>query len=127
MNTTVDTLNITAVAQEIRTAASDAARDYVREWTRTTGGNAYGEPAYCGFAWVTVYPKHKGNTRLGKAERKVLESLGMRKDYTGQAYQLYNPSGWAGQSMDVKERGATAAALVLRKYGFTAYAESRAD
>jgi hypothetical protein len=127
MNTTVDTLNITAVAQEIRAAASLAAQDYVRAWTESTGGNAYGEPAYCGFAWVTVYPKHKGNTRLGKAERKVLESLGMRKDYTGQAYQLYNPSGWAGQSMDVKERGATAAALVLRKYGFTAYAESRAD
>ena len=127
MNTTVDTLNITAVAQEIRTAASDAARDYVREWTAKTGGNAYGEPMYCGFAWVTVYPKHKGNTKLGKAERAVLELLGMRKDYTGRAYQLYNPSGWAGQSMDVKERGATAAALVLRKYGFTAYAESRAD
>jgi hypothetical protein len=133
MNTTVDTLNITAVAQEIRTAASDAARDYVREWTAKTGGNAYGEPMYCGFAWVTVYPKfaHKGNTKLGKAERgefnTVMTQLGARLDWTGKAYQIYNPAGWAGQSMDVKERGATAAALVLRKYGFTAYAESRAD
>jgi hypothetical protein len=129
MNTAIDTTatDTATIAQEMRTAASDAARDYVDAWTRATGGNAYGEPAYCGFAWVTVYPQHKGNTKQGRAERKVLEQLGMRKDWTGKAYQLWNPSGWAGQSMDVKERGATAAALVLRKYGFTAYAESRAD
>jgi hypothetical protein len=135
MNTAIDTTatDITTIALEMRTAASEAAEDYVREWTRTTGGNAYGEPAYCGFAWVTVYPKfeHKGNTRLGRAERgefnTVMTGLGARLDYTGRAYQIWNPSGWAGQSMDAKEAGATAAALVLRKYGFTAYAESRAD
>jgi hypothetical protein len=124
IDTAVDTA---AIALEMRTAASEAAYDYVNEWTAKTGGNAYGEPMYCGFAWVTVYPQHKGNTRAGKAERKVLEQLGMRKDWTGKAYELWNPSGWAGQSMDVKERGATAAANVLRKYGFTAWAGSRAD
>jgi hypothetical protein len=56
-----------------------------------------------------------------------MTQLGARVDYTGKAYQIWNPSGWAGQSMDAKEAGASAAALVLRKYGFTAYMNSRAD
>lgn len=133
MNTTVEATDIATIANEMRTAAKDAAQDYVNAWTRDTGGNAYGEPMYCGFAWVTVYPKfeHKGNTRLGKAERTqfntVMTALGGRLDYTGKAYQIYNPSGWGGQSMDVKEAGAIAAAGVLTRYGFTAYMGSRAD
>ena len=127
MNTAVDTMNYYEIAQAMRDAASAAAKDYVRGWTESTGGNAYGEPVYCGFAWVTVYPKHKGNTRQGRAERKALEQMGFRKDYTGKAYELWNPSGWHGQSMEVKEAGASAAALVLKSYGFTAYMGSRAD
>lgn len=134
MNTIVDTaVDTAAIALEMRTAASEAARDYVNDWTAKTGGNAYGEPMYCGFAWVTVYPKflHKGSTKLGKAERTefgtVMTALGARLDYTGKAYQIYNPSGWNGQSMDVKEAGAIAAAGVLKRYGFTAYMGSRAD
>jgi hypothetical protein len=82
---------------------------------------------YCGFAWVTVYPEHKGNTRLGKQERATLESMGFRKDWTGKAWQLWNPTGYAGQSMDVKEAGAQAYADVLRTAGFKAYMGSRAD
>jgi hypothetical protein len=124
---TTATDTVATIAQAMRTAASEAARDYVSDWTAKTGGNAYGEPMYCGFAWVTVYPKHKGNTREGRAERKVLEQLGLRKDWTGKAYELWNPSGWHGQSMDVKEAGARAAASVLKSYGFTAYMGSRAD
>lgn len=81
----------------------------------------------CGFAWVTVYPEHKGNTRAGKAERKLLEEMGFRKDWTDKAYEFWNPSKWPGQNVDVKEAGARAAAEVLRKYGFTAYAGSRLD
>ena len=81
----------------------------------------------CGFAWVTIYPEHKGNTKQGRAERKTLEEMGFRKDWTGKAYEYWNPSGWHGQNVDVKEAGARAAALVLRKYGFTAYAGSRLD
>ena len=135
MDITIDTtaIDTATIAQELRIAASEAAQDYVNEWTRKTGGNQYGEPMYCGFAWVTVYPQfeHKGNTKLGKTERKeftaVMAALGLKPDYTGKAYQLWNPSGWHGQSMDVKEAGATAAAKVLRKYGFTAYMGSRAD
>ncbi len=134
MNTMVEhTVDLLAVREEMITAARDAAQDYVNAWTKNTGGNAYGEPMYCGFAWVTVYPKfeHKGNTRLGRAERTqfntVMTALGARVDYTGKAYQIWNPAGWAGQSMDAKEAGASAAADVLRGYGFTAYMNSRAD
>jgi hypothetical protein len=130
MTITMDTI---AVRDEMLEQAARAALDYIQEWTAKTGGNQYGEPMYCGFAWVTVYPKfdHKGNTRQGKDERKlfdtVMTKLGLRKDYTGKAYELWNPSKWSGQSMDVKEAGARAAALVLRKYGFEAYMGSRAD
>ena len=124
MMITMDTI---AVRDETLTAAAEAAQDYINQWKRTTGGNAYGEPMYCGFAWVTVYPEHKGNTRDGKLERRLLEEMGFRKDWTGKAYELWNPSKWGGQSMDVKAAGARAAARVLQKYGYTAYAGSRAD
>jgi hypothetical protein len=124
MTITMDTI---AVRDETLTAAAAAAHDYIQEWKRNTGGNQYGEPMYCGFAWVTVYPKHKGNTREGKLERQTLQEIGLRKDYTGKAYELWNPAQWPGQSMDAKEAGARAAALVLQKYGYTAYAGSRAD
>ena len=45
----------------------------------------------CGFAWVTVYPENKGNTKLGKQERAGLESIGFSKKKTGKALQLWNP------------------------------------
>jgi hypothetical protein len=124
MTFTMDTI---AVRDETLTAAAAAAHDYIAEWKASTGGNAYGEPVYCGFAWVTVYPKHKGNTKLGKLERQTLKEIGLRPDYTGRAYELWNPAQWPGQSMDAKEAGARAAARVLTKYGYTAYAGSRAD
>lgn len=118
---------MSVVKEEMLTAARDAAQKFIDQWTRQTGGNQYGEPMYCGFAWVTIYPEHKGNTRDGRAERKLIESMGFRKDYTGKAYEFWNPSQWHGQSMDVKEAGARAAADVLTKYGFKAYMSSRAD
>lgn len=81
----------------------------------------------CGFAWVTVYPEHKGNTRAGKAERAVLAKMGFKKDWTGKAYQIWNPSKYPTQNVDTLEAGARAAADVLQKHGFTAYAGSRLD
>ena len=96
----------TLLVDTARTAAVKAQEDFLAKWTADTGGNEYGEPMYCGFAWVTIYPEHKGNTKLGKLERRVIESMGFRKDWTGKAYQLWNCTGYAGQSMDVKEAGA---------------------
>ena len=81
----------------------------------------------CGFAWVTVYPKNKGNTKLGKAERAGLESIGFKKDWTGKGWQLWNPGNYAGQNIDAKEEGAQVYANVMKSYGLNAYAGSRLD
>ena len=81
----------------------------------------------CGFAWVTVYPENKGNTKLGKAERALLESIGFRKDWTGKAWQIWNPSNVNVQNVDVKEEGARAYANVMKAYGFDASVGSRLD
>ncbi len=134
MNTTTQTLAVIAndpklytvedlktIMQDAKTAASIAAQSFLDDWNASTGGNQYGEPMYCGFAWVNIY-KIKGNTKLGRA----MKQAGYTKDYTG-AYQIYNPAGYGGQSMDVKEAGARAAAKVFEQYGFTAYPGGRAD
>ena len=109
------------IKTEIQTAAFKAADKFFHE--KLGGQDQYA----CGFAWVTVYPKHKGNTRDGKIERKILENLGLRKDWTGKAYQLWNPSKYGCQNVDTLEEGARAAADVLKHYGFKAYAGSRLD
>ena len=115
------TVNTAAIRNEMLEQAHTVAMDLLN--TRYGGKDSYA----CGFAWVTVYPEHKGNTRAGKVEREVLEAIGFRKDHTGKAYEYWNPSKWGGQNIDVKEAGARAAADVLRKYGFTAYSGSRLD
>lgn len=114
-------MDITAIRNEMLNEARDAANKFFQE--KLGGEDRYA----CGFAWVTVYPEHKGNTKAGKAERRILESLGMRKDWTGKAYEIWNPSGHGCQNVDTKEAGAVAAANVLKKYGFKAYAGSRLD
>jgi hypothetical protein len=120
----VDTLK--DIIAEAKAEAAKEAAEYVRLWTKSTGGNQYGEPMYCGFAWVNIYEHNgkaiKGNTKVGRA----LKAAGVRQDYT-RAFQIYNPAGWGGQSMDVKEAGAVAAARVLEQHGFTASMGSRAD
>ena len=119
MNYTVD--QIQDILAEAKQKAKNAAQAYVDEWTEKTGGNEYGEPMYCGFASVAIHGG-KGNTKLGR----VMKQAGMKKDYSG-AWSIWNPSEWGGQSMDVKEAGAQAAADVFRSYGFRAYMNSRAD
>ena len=122
---TVTTYN--SIQEQAKDAAVKAQQDFLAKWNAQTGGNEYGEPMYCGFAWVTVYPEHKGNTKLGKGERRVLESMGFKKDWTGKSYQLWNAGGYNGQSMDVKEAACDAYASVLNSYGVKAHACSRAD
>lgn len=81
----------------------------------------------CGFAWVNIRPKHKGNTRDGKAERFILRAMGFELDWTGKEFQYWNPSKLSCQNVDAKHAGAVACAKVLRSYGFQAYAGSRLD
>ena len=110
MNYTVE--QIQDILAEAKQKAKNAAQTYVDEWTEKTGGNEYGEPMYCGFASVNIHGI-KGNTKLGRA----MKQAGIRKDFSG-AFNIWNPSEWGGQSMDVKEAGAQAAADVFRNYGF---------
>lgn len=109
------------VRDEMLKAASDAAEKFFQE--RLGGVDSYA----CGFSWVTIYPKNKGNTKAGRAEREVIKALGFRLDWTGKAFELWNPSNHSCQNVDIKEAGAVAAAAVLKKYGFNAYANSRLD
>lgn len=81
----------------------------------------------CGFAWVNVRPKHKGNTKLGKAERVILREMGFELDWTGKEFQYWNPSGLGVQNVDVKWHGSKVATLILRDHGFDAYAGYRLD
>jgi len=112
-------------AQKIRQEAWAAA---VVATTKYIDTYLDGEDKYaCGFAWVTVYPKHKGNTKLGKEERNVLTALGLKKDWTGKAYMWWNPSQSHFQNIDCKEAGARAAATVLKAHGFDAQPGSVLD
>lgn len=114
-------MNTVAVKLEMLAAAQKAANTFFQE--RLGGVDAYA----CGFAWVSVKPQHKGNTKLGREERKVFAALGLRKDWSGKYYEIWNPSGHHCQNIDTKEAGAHAAAEVLRRHGFNAFAESRLD
>lgn len=96
---TVDLTQAHEIATEVAFTASLA---YV---TKHYEGHDAGA---CGFAWVTFYPKNKGNTRDGKAERKMFEAIGFTKDYTGKAWTLWNPSNYRGQNVDTKYAGAAA-------------------
>jgi hypothetical protein len=80
----------------------------------------------CGFGWVNIYRFNgknlDGRTKMGK----LMKAAGVRQDYT-RAYQVWNPGGYRGQSISIKEAAATAYARVLQDAGFTAYAGSRMD
>ena len=84
---------------------------------------AHGDRDCCGFAWVNVWGV-RSNSKLGKA----LQAAGFRKDYTG-SLQLWNPSKFPTQSLNILEAGAKAYAQVLRdKLGLDkVYAGSRMD
>lgn len=112
--------------QDIHTIATqnakDAVQDFLDRWNASTGGNEYGEPMYCGFAWVDVNVG-RTNSKLAKA----LESVGFRKSHRAKTMTLWDPAQHRGQSMDCKEQGAYAYADTLRAAGIEASAGSRAD
>ena len=118
MINTVDQLQ--EVIREAQEAAYEAADRVHKEQYQGVDQGA------CGFAWVNIYSygdsKIKGNTRIGK----MMKAAGVRQDHT-RAFQIWNPSGYPVQNLDVLEAGARAAAETFQKYGFTAYAGSRLD
>jgi hypothetical protein len=110
MNYTQEQVN--QIVAEAMAEASKAAHAFYEK---------HGDRDCCGFAWTNIYSV-KGNTKLGK----MLKAAGVRQDYT-KAFQLWNPSKFPTQSLNILEAGADAAANVFRKYGFDAYAGSRLD
>ena len=82
----------------------------------------YGNPMYCGFAWVTL---PDGRSPAVKAFKKLFPKEGHKGHPTG--WEIWNPGGSYTQSMDVKECGASAFAKTLVSYGIDAYMGSRAD
>jgi hypothetical protein len=106
-------MDIQAIHNEAHQAAIQAENNFLAK---------HGEPLYCGFAWVDVYVD-----RTNSKEAKELIKIGFKKSWRAKCLNLWNPGGYNGQSMDVKEHGALAYAAVLEKYGFRAYMGSRAD
>ena len=115
-------MNLQNIHTEATQAARNAVSDFLNDWEAKTGGNQYGEPMYCGFAWVDV-----AVTRTNSKLAKALEAVGFRKSYRAKTMTLWDPANHAGQSMDCKEVGAQAYAQVLRANGIEAYMGSRAD
>lgn len=110
-----------AIKQEALTQAYTVGKAWLDRWY---GGEDRG---MCGFAWVNIRPAHKGNTKAGKEERKVLRAMGFELDWTGKEFQWWNPSGLHVQNVDALHQGASAAAKYLREQGFSAYAGMRLD
>ena len=106
-------MDILAIKNEAEVAANLAQATYLKQ---------HGEDAYCGFAWVNVYVD-RTNSKIAKELLKI----GFKKDYRPKCLNLWGPGAYHGQSMSVLEEGARAYADVLKKYGFRAYAGSRAD
>ena len=100
-----------AIYEQAVQAAQKVENDYMAQ---------YGEPMYCGFAWVDI---PDGRSPFVNWARK--NNVGSKHYQKG--WQFWNPSGNFTQSMDIKEMGSRAFAQVLRGYGIDAYAGSRAD
>jgi len=112
-------MQIMFIHAEAVAAAKDAVKEEVAKWTERYGSAEVA--GACGFAWVNVYGV-KLSTKIGKE----FKDIGFDKAYNG-GIQLWNPSGYNGQNVDVKEAGASAYAKVFEKYGYKAYAGSRMD
>jgi hypothetical protein len=117
---------MTSILQDAHAKASLAATAAANAFLSQHFGGRDG--GMCGFAWVTYYPKAKGNTSDGRAERRLMETIGFSKDYTGKAWQLWNPSKVSAQSVDAKYAGAVAYAKTLEaEAGIKVYAGERLD
>jgi hypothetical protein len=86
----------------------------------------HGEPMYCGFCSVTIYPA-RGRLVSWLKENKI-GSNGYRGGWRISSYDIMAGHKYCGtQSLDIKESACDAFCRVLRKYGLEAYAEGRAD
>lgn len=80
----------------------------------------YGEPAYCGFAWVEIPDGRHACVR-------EMRKRGVGSKHWAKGWMVWSPAQYGGQSMDIHLEGARAYAAVLRAHGIPAHAVSRAD
>jgi hypothetical protein len=105
-------LNVKEIHQEALSAALSAEKQFIEQ---------YGEPMYCGFAWVKFYVDGRSSFA------KELVAAGIAKKSWDKGYDIWNPTGTGSQSMDVREAGSAAYAAVWKSHGVKCYMESRAD
>jgi hypothetical protein len=106
-----------AMFQEACDKAKEAATAFVEK---------HGEPMYCGFASVTIYPA-RGRLVSWLKDNKI-GSNGYRGGWRISSYDVMKGHPYCStQSMSIKEEACEAFRDELRKYGLTVYAESRAD
>lgn len=104
----------TAAHAELYAEALKAAQAAINATSRHSQGS-------CGYAWVEIHPGTSSFARWCKASGNALyarRGVHIRPDHL---------CGYQGQSLDVKEAGATAFAAVLSKAGLKAHAHSRMD
>jgi hypothetical protein len=104
-------MNFTSIYEEAISAAKAAESEFQAK---------YGEPAYCGFAWVDL-----PSARTPFVTWCKKNNVGRKHWQKG--WCIWNPAGNSTQSMDIKEAGAHAFAEVLTKHGVQCYTGSRAD
>ena len=86
----------------------------------------HGEPMYCGFANISIHPAR--GPFVTWCKKMEIGSNGYGGGWRISYYDMMNGQPYCHtQSMDIKEIGCQAFANVLKKYGMTAYMESRAD
>jgi len=106
-----------AMFQEACDKAKESATAFVEK---------HGEPMYCGFASVTIYPA-RGRLVSWLKDNKI-GSNGYRGGWRISSYDVMKGHPYCStQSMSIKEEACEAFRDELRKYGLTVYAESRAD
>jgi hypothetical protein len=116
MTITANIDQIPAIVKEAKQAAYVAAKEY---FENVLGG----QDSYpCGFAWVNIYGV-RSNSNIGR----ILQKYGFEKNFYTRSMQLWNPSNFICQNVNVLEAGARAAAKVFCNYGFDAYPGSRLD
>lgn len=103
--------NFQAIYDEALAAGIKAEQDYLAQ---------YGEPMYCGFAWVEL---PNGRSKFVNWLKK--QNIGSKHWKKG--WQIWRPTNNHTQSMDILEAGAYAFVKVLRAHGIDAVSASRAD
>ena len=101
--------------------ACDKAKEVATEFV-----TKHGEPMYCGFASVTIYPARGKLVKWLKDNS--IGSNGYRGGWRISSYDVMKGHPYCStQSLDIKETACDAFCDVLKKYGIEAYAEGRAD